>query len=157
MARGWQQQAWTVGSVGLVIVAGVGCSAGDSPPPRSFNLYQDWALEPGDRVAGYAVHSGLGDVAINLGGDRIFMPFDGQVQAAAGQEDRCIVISSPEVPAYLFRLCGINRPYLGDRHQGDTLGSGDVVAFAALRRQSDGTWALVEPAKELIAQFLEDP
>lgn len=135
----------------------VGCSQATEPvASRNVNYYQDWGMQPGDTLAGYQVRSSLGDVAVNLNGETLFMPFDGTVQPQADQEDLCIILSSPDVPAYLFRLCGVKQPRLGDRHQGDTIGRGDVVAFATLRRQADGTWAMVEPAKELIEQFLEN-
>lgn len=121
---------------------------------RNVNYYQDWSLQPGDTLGGYQVQSGLGDIAVDLAGKSLFMPFDGTVQPQQEKEELCIILSSPDVPAYLFRLCGVQQPRLGDRNQGDSIGSGDVVAFATLRRQADGTWAMVEPAKELIEQFL---
>jgi hypothetical protein len=157
MKRVGMKPVWMWGLTLGILVGGVGCSDSSPTPSRSFNLYQDWALQPGDKVAGYSVRSSLGDIALDLQGNPLFMPFDGQVELASGQEDLCIVISSADVPAYLFRLCGVQRPQLGDRRQGDRLGNGDVVAFAAMRRQADGTWAMVEPAKELITQFIEAP
>jgi hypothetical protein len=142
----------------LAAVAGIavaGCSGQNQDvSPRNVNYYQKWALQPGDSLAGYQIHSGLGDISIQLEGKTLFMPFDGTVQPQAEKENLCLILSSPDVPAYLFRLCGVERPKLGDRNQGDPIGSGDVVAFAAMRRQADGTWAMVEPAKELIEQFL---
>jgi len=152
MVRVW---GWVVV---LGVLGGMGCSAKqETLPPRTFNLYQNWSLQPGDKLAGYEVHSGLGDVAIDLGGNRLYMPFEGQVQQAAGNEDRCLVVSSPDVPAYLFRLCGVTQGQIGDRRRGEVIGRGSIVAFAAMRRQADGTWAMVEPAKDLIAQFLNEP
>ncbi|NMF85464.1 hypothetical protein E1H13_19400 [Nodosilinea sp. P-1105] len=152
--RGWIQG---LGLLGLL--AGlVACSGADNAPaPRNINLYQDWSLQPGDRIANYQVHSGLGDVALDIRGNRLYMPFGGQVQPASGHGEDCVVVSSPEVPAYLFRLCGLRQTRLGDRRQGDTVGQGDIVALATLRRQADGTWAMVEPAKEMIEQFLTQP
>jgi hypothetical protein len=142
-------------ATGLLVMM-AGCSGGnESVASRNVNYYQDWGMQPGDTLAGYRVRSGLGDIAVNLNGETLFMPFDGTVQPQEDKEDLCVILSSPEVPAYLFRLCGIKQPRLGDRNQGDPIGSGDVVAFATLRRQADGTWAMVEPAKELIEQFLE--
>lgn len=133
-----------------------GCSGqGEAVAPRNVNYYQEWDVQPGDQLAGYQVQSGLGDIAINIEGKTLFMPFDGTVQPQEDIEDLCIIVSSPDVPAYLFRLCGVKQPRLGERNQGETIGNGDVVAFATLRRQADGTWALVEPAKELIEQFLQ--
>ncbi|MEY3298271.1 MAG: hypothetical protein RLZZ597_1531 [Cyanobacteriota bacterium] len=157
MQRFWRQWAWGW-AMGWMVMGVGGCRAPQvEPPVRAFNLYQTWALQPGDKLAGYEVHSGLGDVAINLGGNRLYMPFDGQVQRAAGNEDRCLVISSPDVPAYLFRLCDVTQAQPGDHQRGEVIGRGSVVAFAAMRRQADGTWAMVEPAQDLIAQFLNAP
>jgi hypothetical protein len=146
--------AWRI----LVVMVGMavaGCSGqNQNVAPRNVNYYQKWSLQPGDNLAGYRVHSGLGDISVQLEGKTLFMPFDGTVQPQAEKENLCLILSSPEVPAYLFRLCGVENPKLGDRNQGDPIGNGDIVAFAAMRRQADGTWAMVEPAKELIEQFL---
>ena len=49
-------------------------------------------------------------------------------------------------PIY-FACAGLSVLSWAIRSQGDPIGSGDVVAFAAMRRQADGTWAMVEPAK----------
>jgi len=143
----------------LGILAGaLGCSGSKtSLPTRNVNLYQEWSLQPGDELAGYTIRSGLGDVAVDLNGKKIFMPFDGRVETAEGYENLCVIVSSPDVPAYLFRLCGLKEPKLGEHNQGDSFGKADFVAFATMRRQADGTWAMVEPANELITQFLEDP
>lgn len=148
------RRSWSI-LAAVVAMAVAGCSGHNQDvSPRSVNYYQKWALQPGDSLAGYQIHSGLGDISIQLEGKTLFMPFDGTVQPQAEKENLCLILSSPDVPAYLFRLCGVERPQLGDRSQGDPIGSGDVVAFAAMRRQADGTWAMVEPAKELIEQFL---
>lgn len=146
---------------GLLLFIGggaLGCSQANlDTPTRKVTLYQDWALQPGDQLGGYRVQSGLGDVAIDLRGHKLFMPFDGQVQPEDGNARLCVILSSPDVPAYLFRLCGVRQPRLGDRNQGEAIGRGNIVAFATMRRQADGTWAMVEPAKELMAQFLQAP
>ncbi|MGB3308313.1 MAG: hypothetical protein WA939_07000 [Nodosilinea sp.] len=146
-----------LGVLTLLLLGGVwGCSSPSADPgPRNVTLSQQWALQPGDRLAGYQVQSSLGDITLALRGKRVFMPFDGQVQPAEGNADLCVILSSPDVPAYLFRLCGLRQVKLGDRVQGDPIGSGDSISFATLRRQADGTWAMVEPAKEMIEQFLD--
>ncbi|MFZ4678479.1 MAG: hypothetical protein ACOYM4_22785 [Nodosilinea sp.] len=120
-------------------------------------LHQKWALQPGDRLAGYQVQSGLGDITVDIEGNQVFMPFDGQVQPAEDNADLCVILSSPDVPAYLFRICGLSQVRLGTLAQGESIGSGNTVAFATLRRQADGTWAMVEPAQELLSQFLDRP
>ncbi|WOD40486.1 hypothetical protein [Nodosilinea sp. E11] len=162
MKHSSKHHRWRRGGLGLVSLAllsgAVGCAGSSSAPgPRNVTLHQTWVLQPGDRLAGYQVQSGLGDITVNLRGNQVFMPFDGLVQPAAANGDLCVILSSPDVPAYLFRLCGLRRVRLGDLPQGDPIGKGNTVAFATLRRQADGTWAMVEPAKEMLAQFLDRP
>lgn len=145
-------------ALGLLVGTGACSRSGASETgPRNVTLHQKWALQPGDRLAGYQVQSGLGDITVDMQGKRVFMPFEGEVQPAKDSVDLCVIVSSPDVPAYLFRICGLRQVRLGDRTQGEPIGSGDVVAFAALRRQADGTWAMVEPAKEMLSKFLDRP
>lgn len=144
--------------IGLVLLVSYGCQdRRTDEAARKINLYQDWAIQPGDELAGYQVQSGLGDIAIDLRGGKVYMPFDGLVQPADDTNQLCIVISSATVPAYLFRLCGLKQPRLGEQAQGTPLGTGQVVAFATLRKQSNGTWAMVEPAEDLLTTFLSKP
>ncbi|MGD1928611.1 MAG: hypothetical protein ACFB12_06855 [Leptolyngbyaceae cyanobacterium] len=116
-------------------------------PPRNIPIHQNWVLQPGSKVGDFSVVGSLGDVSIDLDGHKIKAPFDGQVQPA---EHDCIAFTSPEIPAYLFRLCGVTRPRLGDVKAGTVIGRGDVLQFAAMRRQPDGTWAMVEPAIDVL-------
>lgn len=116
-------------------------------PSRNITIHQEWALQPGSQVGGYRVVGSLGDVSIELSGSAVTAPFDGQVQPT---ENDCVAFSSPEVPAYLFRLCGIERPRLGTVEAGQVIGRGQVLQFAAMRRQPDGTWAMVEPAVDIL-------
>ena len=130
----------------LLLLAG-GCAQQPSVPPRAIQLHQKWALQPGAEVAGFRISGGLGDISIELEGKSVRAPFDGKVQPNRAD---CVVFSSSEVPAYLFRLCGLKRPQLGDLRAGDVIGSGKALQFAALRRQPDGSWAIVEPAVDLL-------
>ncbi len=132
-------------------------SPSSSVPPRKVNLYQRWALQPGDTLAGYRVQSSLGDITLDLQGNKVFMPFDGEVEPDAEQQNLCLIVSSPDVPAYLFRLCGVRNGHLGKLAKGSAIGTAKVMAFATLRRQADGTWAMVEPAEKLLTQFLQAP
>ena len=116
-------------------------------PSRNIAIHQNWALQPGSQVGGYNVVGSLGDVSIELDGSAIKAPFDGKVQPT---DHECIAFSSPEVPAYLFRLCGVQRPRLGTVEAGQVIGRGKVLQFAAMRRQPDGTWAMVEPAVDVL-------
>lgn len=120
--------------------------------PRPLQVQQDWELQPGQVVAGHKVVGGLGDITVALDGAAAYAPFPGQVDAIA--EDGCVVYSSPEVPAYLFRMCGLRRPRFGSIKAGQKIGSGQYLHFAALRRQPDGTWVIVEPALDILEQIL---
>lgn len=133
-----------------------GCSTGNSTDSvRTLPIQQSWELKLGDDVAGHRIAGSLGDVSIELNGGSVYAPFDGKVEPndVAG----CVIYSSPEVPAYTFRFCGLHSIRYGDVKQGDGLGKGTMLQFAALRRQPDGTWALVEPAKEIIERSLTPP
>lgn len=138
----------------LVLLALGGCTLSSAKvQPRNIAIHQNWALQPGSKVAGYSVVGSLGDVSIELGGNAIKAPFDGKVQPT---EHECVAFSSPEVPAYLFRLCGMRRPRLGIVKAGQVIGRGNVLQFAAMRRQPDGTWAMVEPAVDVLERTVGD-
>ncbi len=117
-------------------------------------IEQAWELEPGDRLGHYRISSGLGDVVIELGGAPLYMPMAGEVHPI---NPDCSLFSSAELPAYRLRLCGLTRAKSGPLSQGAVLGRGDRVALALLRRQPQGTWAMVEPATSILEQFLTPP
>lgn len=114
-------------------------------------VYQKWQLQPGDDISGHRVIAGLGEISIALDGKSVYAPYDGRAQ----QDQRaCLIFSTPDVPAYLFRLCGLSNHNLGERRQGEQLGSGVMVHIATLRKQPDGTWAIVEPSKPILEKIL---
>ncbi|NJR52937.1 MAG: hypothetical protein HC780_28630 [Leptolyngbyaceae cyanobacterium CSU_1_3] len=132
-----------------------GCkSAKVDEAPIDIKLYQKWELQPGDTIAGYPVRGSLGDISIDLHNNRVYAPFDGKAQV---DKRGCVIFSTPDVPAYLFRLCGLNSPKLGLLSQGDEIATGESLQFAALRKQPDGTWAIVEPAKNILERTLKSP
>lgn len=140
--------------IGLLLVLLSGCRMpSNSVPPRDLKVQQTWELQPGQDVAGHAIVAGLGDVSVALRGEAVRSPFNGEVQPAT--QANCVIFSSPEVPAYLFRLCGLRNPRLGRLKAGQKIGSGDYLHFAALRRQPDGTWVIVEPASTILERMLE--
>ncbi len=122
--------------------------------PRQVVIQQSWELAPGDHIEGFLVAAGLGDISLELKGAPVRAPFVGDVELAASDR-QCIFFSSPEVPAYLFRYCGLRRPRLGPVKAGQTIGRSEYVHFATLRRQPDGTWAIVEPSKNVLERSLE--
>lgn len=143
----------------IVLSLGIGlagCSTIAPVVPRQIVLKQTWEIESGDRVAGQLVTGSLGDISVQLRGARLRAPFDGQVELAA-KGYHCIYFSAAEVPAYLFRYCGVKRPRLGPIHTGAVMGRGRIVHFATLRRQPDGAWALVEPSDRVLERSLNQP
>ncbi|MGD1906840.1 MAG: hypothetical protein ACFB0C_12705 [Leptolyngbyaceae cyanobacterium] len=146
---------WLMG-LGVSLIASCGWRQ-PAVEPLTIQVYQDWQLSYGDTLGGYPIRGGLGDVALDLAGDRVYMPFNGEVFPAESQDSGCVYISSAEVPAYLFRICGLGRPNLGALSEGDAIGRGQVLVFSTLRKQPDGTWALVEPAPEFIESLVRSP
>lgn len=151
--RSWFQPASPLGVAAVLV--GV-LLAGCTPTPQvtqtvNIRLYQQWELQPGDEIAGRQVLGGLGDISIALNGGNVYAPFAGKTQL---DQRRCVLFSSPQVPAYLFRLCGLSDPELGQVNQGDIIGNGEILEFATLRKQPNGTWAIVEPAKSLLEKIL---
>ncbi|MEM6518183.1 MAG: hypothetical protein AAF722_02500 [Cyanobacteria bacterium P01_C01_bin.70] len=122
--------------------------------PRSVALDQSWDLSLGNVVEGFRVVAGLGDVTVYLQGSRVRAPFEGNVELSADGPD-CIFFSSPEVPAYLFRFCGIMRPKAGEVKVGESLGRAQYLHFATMRRQPEGTWAIVEPSTNVLERSLQ--
>ncbi|MEO0533024.1 MAG: hypothetical protein AAF215_04070 [Cyanobacteria bacterium P01_A01_bin.123] len=152
-----QGQSWLGGVLGsLVLVALAGCGGGNAVATRTIPIHQNWALQPGSEIAGYRVIGSLGDVSIELDGYPVRAPFDGRVEPLDGGGG-CVVFSTPEVPAYLFRLCGLANPALGDLRRGDKIGKGQSLQFAAMRKQPDGTWAIVEPALDILERTVKQP
>lgn len=140
-------------ALSLVGVLGLGaCSLTQAQvPPRQIPVQQSWTLQPGSEVGGFQVMGGLGDISIDVGG-KVKAPFDGQLQPT--DSETCVAFTSPEVPAYLFRLCGVTKPRLGDVTAGQVMGRSQVLQFAAMRRQPDGQWAIVEPATDILEKTL---
>jgi hypothetical protein len=122
-----------------------------TPPPKEVKLQQTWELEPGDRIADHLIVGGLGDVSVALRGDNVRAPFAGE---ASPHREGCLLFSSPEVPAYLFRYCGMDKLVFGDRPVGASLGKAQYLQFATLRKQPDGSWAIVEPSKDILEKSL---
>lgn len=141
---------WTL-LIGLLLSS---CQPGSSPPQRVVNIQQKWELEPGDRIANHLVIGSLGDISIQLKRQPLRAPFIGKVEPSTVEQ--CVIYSTPEVPAYLFRFCGLRRPRLGNVKAGQPIGSGSHLQFATLRRQPDGTWIIVEPSTGILERAISD-
>lgn len=129
-----------------------GCGAKAKPKPKIITLQQQWALNPGDEVDGNLVAGSLGDISLFLKRGKVSAPFDGELDPS--ETKQCALYSTPEIPAYLFRLCGLEKFNYGEVKAGEPMGKGDYLSFATLRRQPDGTWIIVEPAKGVLEKVL---
>ncbi|MCU0548646.1 MAG: hypothetical protein MUC48_04790 [Leptolyngbya sp. Prado105] len=115
-------------------------------------LYQTWQLKLGDKIADSTVIGGLGDISIALNGKSVYAPSVGKTYT---DKKGCVYFAGADTPAYLFRLCGLKSPKLGALKAGDQIASGEILQFATLLKQSDGSWALVEPDKSLLQRTLQ--
>lgn len=130
------------------------CSGQSEPQPKAITLKQQWVLNPGDRISGSLVSGSLGDISLSLQkGVKIRAPFDGVLEPS--EIEGCDFYSTPEIPAYLFRLCGLSNVPYGDVREGRTLGKGNHISFATIRKQPDGTWIIVEPARGVLEKAIE--
>ncbi|MBT9317038.1 hypothetical protein [Leptothoe spongobia] len=145
-----QPNQWTL-LLGLALSS---CQSHALPPQRVINIQQQWELEPGDLIADQLVVGSLGDISIQLKRQPLRAPFTGKVEPST--IDQCIIYSTPEVPAYLFRFCGLHQPHLGPVQAGQSIGRGRYIQFATLRRQPDGTWIIVEPSTGILERSLSD-
>jgi len=156
MRRDWVGQSI---STAVSILTAVACSSlprlsPNREPPRKIQIQQSWQLQVGDFVKDYRIAAGLGDISIELKGGKVYAPFEGRVQPNITD---CVLFSTPEVPAYLFRFCGLNQPRLGSVKQGDSIGSGEYLHFAMLRKLPEGTWTMVEPSRSMLEKILSKP
>lgn len=152
-AIGSNASQWSMSVVMAIILLLPGCTkSSGNTQPRSLEIEQNWQLQPGDSVAGHRITGGLGDISIALNGANVYAPFPGNVQLY--KSDYCVLFSSPQIPAYLLRLCGLQHPKLGDVQQGEVIGQSDSLQFAALRRQPNGKWTMVEPSRSVLERTL---
>ncbi len=158
MERDWVSRSKTGAAVGLALMLAACASAANLIPvtesPRQIQIQQSWQLQAGDRVKQYQIAAGLGDLSIALKGGKVYAPFTGRIQPTINS---CVLFSTPEVPAYLFRFCGLSQPRLGAIQQGEVIGSGDYLHFAVLRKLPEGTWTIVEPARSMLEKILSKP
>lgn len=120
--------------------------------PMSIQIYQKWELQRGDRINNQTIVSALGELAIDMGGKPIYAPMNGEVNL---DRTGCALFAGTDLPAYLFRFCGINAPKLGVLQKGQTIGTANLLVFSTFLKQQNGTWAFVEPSKSMLEQILK--
>ena len=136
---------------GIVILTLTACQTAPQiiKPPE---LHQKWELQAGDRIAGYEVISGLGELSLELQGKAVYAPVRGKTSIDARN---CVYFESPEIHNYQFRLCGLHNPHIGPLRQGEEIGTVNQLRFAALRQHPSGKWAIVEPSKQILEKILK--
>ena len=120
--------------------------------PMSIQIYQKWELQRGDRVHNRPIVSALGDLAIETNGEPTYAPMNGETKR---DKTGCVLFAGAELPGYLFRFCGLTTAKVGTLRKGQVMGTADLLVFATFRKQSNGTWAFVEPSKATIEQILK--
>jgi hypothetical protein len=140
--------------ISITIVASIFLKGCQKPPTitKAPELHQKWELKAGDRIAGYEIISGLGDLSLELQGKAIYAPAKGKTTM---DTRHCIYFDSPEIPNYLFRLCGLQNPTTGNLQKGDEIGKAQQLQFATLRQHPSGKWAIVEPSKQILEKLLK--
>lgn len=140
----------TIGSIAAITL--LHACQNTQPLIKPPELHQKWELQAGDRIAGYEITSGLGDLSLNLQGKAVYAPASGKTSMDVRH---CVYFDSPEIPNYLFRLCGLNHPTVGSLRKGDEIGKADQLQFATLRQHPSGKWAIVEPSKQILEKLLQ--
>ncbi len=134
---------------------------------REIELDRSWGIQTGDLVRDRRVVGGLGEISIEMNGQS-YAPFDGEIEGnfativegtiAPGGRD-CAIFSSPQMPAYLLKLCGFEQRYLGAVSEGDPIGKTDShlhVALLSYRPGEDNApqWVYVPPSPQLIEKLV---
>jgi len=109
----------------------------------------------------------LGDISLEFKGI-VKAPLAGLVESEfvlvtkedliAGTKD-CIIFSSPQMPAYLLKICGLTGRNLGSVDRGSPIGetSGKLhISLLSFRKVANQTnkWIYVSPSKTLIEKLV---
>jgi len=134
---------------------------------EQIELKNTWGVQAGNQIDRYPIVSGLGDISLKLSGE-VLAPFDGYVKGKfvlvtdgnliRNTED-CVLFSSPQIPAYTSKICGLERRYLGRIEQGKPLGKTDGyvhVSLLSLRREGSDRvqWVYVSPSSEFLQRLV---
>ena len=134
---------------------------------REIELQNTWGVKAGDSIEGYFIASGLGDISLAMKG-KVIAPIDGNVEEnfvlisdgslIRGPSD-CIIFSSPQLPAYLIKLCGLASRNLeqveGGKPIGKTNGYLHISLFSYRPNQESGAiWVYVPPSPQLIESLV---
>ncbi|WP_017661921.1 hypothetical protein [Baaleninema simplex] len=140
----------------------------ETPIVSEVTVASDVSIAAGDEIAERRVVAAFGELSLRTSG-KVFAPFDGWANGQLvfvtdgtlrSMPSDCTVFSSPQIPNYLLRLCGLGRRHLGYRRLGEALGRADgylhVTLLTYRTEESGDLWVYVPPAASLV-QHLFDP
>lgn len=142
-------------------------SKSHQPKRKQIEIQKVWGIEAGKVIAGQRVIGGLGDISLEFKGI-VKAPLTGYVEGEfvlvtdddliEGTRD-CIIFSSPQMPAYLLKICGLTKRNLGSVDRGSPIGEtgGKLhISLLSFRRVANQTnkWIYVSPSETLIEKLV---
>ena len=136
---------------------------------KQIELKKVWEIQSGEFIAGYRVVGGLGDISLDFKG-AIKSPALGVVESnfmlvsdrtLIRNPPDCVIFSSPQMPAYLLKICGLKRRKLGTVNQGSPIGHTNGylhMSLLSFRKDQNqvSKWIYVSPSPKLIEKLLRE-
>lgn len=134
---------------------------------REIELQNTWEVKAGDSIEGYFIASGLGDISLAMKG-KVIAPIDGHLEEKfvlisdgrliRGTSD-CVIFSSPQLPAYLIKLCGLASRNLERVERGKAIGKTNGYLHISLlsyrpNQENGAIWVYVPPSPQLIESLV---
>ena len=134
---------------------------------REIELRNTWGIQAGNEIAKPPIVSGLGDISLAFNG-KALAPVDGWVEGKfvlvsdgnllPGTPD-CVIFSSPQIPSYLSKLCGLKQRNLGQVERGTPIGQTDghlhVTLFSSRKSEEEmPIWVYVSPSSQLLENLV---
>jgi len=138
------------------------------PKLKQIEIKKVWEIQAGEFIAGHRVIGGLGDISLEYEGS-VKAPVAGVVDSEfvlvteedliAGTKD-CVIFSSPQLPAYLLKICGLTERYIGPVDEDSPIGKTDGalhVSLLSFRKEANQTskWIYVSPSLKLIEELVK--
>ncbi len=170
-----EREAYLTPDKGRIILAYendryIGYSIDPLPQPKrsqvELELRRTLGVQSGEQIANRRVVAGLGDLSLESTGE-VYAPTNGHVEAnfalisegtmTRGAND-CVLFTSPQLPTYMSRLCGLKKRNVGSIQQNKAIGETNGylhVALLSLRRNEDRSlkWMYVSPSPDFVKRF----
>lgn len=134
---------------------------------KQIEIKRVWQIQAGEYISGHRVIGGLGDISLEYDGS-VKAPVAGVVDSEfvlvsdsdliAGTRD-CVIFSSPQIPAYLLKICGLTERNIGPVDYDSPIGKADGslhLSLLSFRKDANQTsnWIYVSPSSKLIEQLV---